>query len=333
MADRTRRFRLPLALGVAFLIGSVTVSCGDSSGGSGGSSESVAGSETTSTATPDVSTSESSSTSAAPSPSDTTSSSPPADLPTIEELWAFAEETVALPRMSFELDVTSTLPGTDAPVLARRTGSFDDDSFSGVGTRSFETSEAQLRELWGDEPFEFRFIGETFWMYNPLSDPPGWGGFDVVEFAEFAGGDPLGSVDGDAYLGLLVSATVEVLDVEQQADGSMNWLLRVRADDLVPMVAAGGPASRLIGLGAADSGLEVSVELVQAPEGYFSGFRFDMSEWWANALSLAGPSEGDESMTVEFRLDPFDVPLSLEAPCESPATRIDDDGLTVLVCG
>lgn len=235
--------------------------------------------------------------------------------------------------MSFELDVTTTLPGTDAPVLARRTGSFDDDSFSGVGTRSFETGDAQLQELTGVEPAEFRFIGETFWMYNPLSEPPGWAGFDVLELAEFAGGDPLGSVDGDAHLGILFSATVEVLQIEQQTDGSINWLLRVRADELVPIVAAAGPASRMMGLGAADSGLEVSVELVQAAEGYFSGFRFDMSEWWTNAVSLAGLSEGDESMTVEFRLDPFETPLSLDPPCESPETQPDDDGLTVLVCG
>ena len=109
-------------------------------------------------------------------------------------------------------------------------------------------------------------------------------------------------------------------------------MLEVRADDLVPVVAAAGPDSRLIGMGAADSGIAASVELEQDSEGYFAGFRADLSEWWTNAVSLAGPTGGHLSMTVEFRLEPFDTPLNPDPPCPSPITTTEDNGLTVLVC-
>ncbi len=233
--------------------------------------------------------------------------------------------------MSFELDVTLTLPGATAPVTDRRSGRFDDDTFSGTGTRVFETSDAELRDLWGGEPFEFRFLDQTLWLYNPISEPPSWGGFDFYEFAEASGGNPLSTVDGDAYVDLIVAATTDVFGVESRADGGRTWSLHVAADDLVPVAVAGGPASRLVDLGAAETGFIAAAELEENAEGHLTRVWIDLSEWWSNAIELAGGGGDEESMIVELRLEPFDQPLLVEAPCATPSETV-DSGLTMLVC-
>ncbi len=257
----------------------------------------------------------------------------PLDEATLEELWLVVDRTIALPRMSFVLDVTMTLPGSVSPVVARRTGGFDDETFSGAGTRSFHTDDPVLADVVGAEPFEFRFIGETLWMYNPLSDPAAWRGFDVFEFAELAGGNPLGSVDGDLFVGQVAAATTEVLGVDKQTDGSAVWLLTVRADDLVPVVAAAGPASRLIDAGAGQSGLVVELQMYQSSEGHFEGFTAQLDDWWSRAIALGIDSaESDQSMSVEFRSEVFSAPLVPEPPCTNTVTTIDDTGFSALIC-
>ncbi len=257
----------------------------------------------------------------------------PLDEASMEDLWSVVDRTIALPRMSFVLDVTMTLPGSASPVVARRTGSFDDETFRGVGTRSFHTDDPGLADVFGAEPFEFRFIGETLWMYNPVSDPAAWGGFDVFEFAEHAGGNPLGSMDGDLIVEQVAAATTEVLGVDKQADGSAVWLLTVRADDLVPVVAAAGPASRLIDAGAGQSGLVVELQMYQSSDGHFEGFTAQLDDWWSRALALGIDSaESDQSMSVEFRSEVFSAPLVPEPPCTNTVTTIDDTGHSALIC-
>ena len=202
----------------------------------------------------------SSETSAADSEAETTASTFESET-TLADLQRVLNLTVSLPRMSFEMDVTSSLPGSDKPVVARQTGSFDDNTLSGIGTRQFESEDSTISELLGVEAFEFRFIDRTVWIYNPLEDPPTWNGFDAFEFAEFSGAGPSNSMDSDSFLTLLVAATSEVVDVVAEDDGTNKWTLRVRADALLPIVATGGPASRMAQAGAGDSGLEAEIAL------------------------------------------------------------------------
>lgn len=255
-------------------------------------------------------------------------------LPTLQDLEDLIDTTVSAPRMSFTLAVTMSMPGSSSPIVAHRTGSFDDSTFAGVGTRSFGTDDEALAELWGEEPFEFIVTDEVLWMYNPLAEPPEWAGFDLFEFAQFAGGDPLGSVDVDGYLSVIVGAATEIVEVLGDAGSGRTWVVRVRSDELVPLVAAAGPASRLVETGAAESGIMAELQIQQSPEGYVAAIRGDLSTWWTNALMTVDDLQGlvgDETMEMDLQLEPFAPALQPDAPCLDPASEI-DEGLTVLSC-
>jgi hypothetical protein len=218
--------------------------------------------------------------------------------------------------------------------VASRSGSFDDITSTGTGTRSFQSDDPALASLWGEDPFEFIVVNETFWMLNPLAEPPNWAGFDLLELGKATGGDPLGSVDADGYLSLIAGATTEVVDVREGSAGASTWVLLARADDLVPLVAAGGPAARLVELGAADNGLIVELRLEQDPDGFISSVSGSMNEWWANALSLMAEVDGTpggDTMQLDLRLERFESALQPRPPCADPSAGV-DSGLAVLVC-
>jgi hypothetical protein len=267
-------------------------------------------------------------------------------VPTLSDLSAVIAATVERPRSSFNSEVTMTLPPSDLDIVVKRTGQFDDLDFVGVGTRSFETEQPDLRELWGEDPFEFRFLDDVLWMLNPLGEPPSWSGFDWLEFGDFAGGNPLGSIDGDLYLWLIESATTAVLSASPQSDGSEIWTIELRADDLVPLVAAGGPAENLLELGAGESGLRVTGQLTVVSDRLVSALSVSLNDWWSRAQRLYAESlptgslsreleleyfREDEHMQLEFRVESFDAPLAVTAPCEDATTRR-EGGLSVMFC-
>ncbi len=251
---------------------------------------------------------------------------------TLAEFWAVADETIALPRLSFDLRVTSAIPGVTDSVVSVRSGSFDDDSLTGFGRRSFETGDEELRERLGERPFEFRFVDLTFWFLNALAEPPRWSGIDADDLFDVFGGDPLPSIDGDLLFAVAVNAATDVVDVRQQPDGGRTWVLDASADGLLELVSAGGPAARLMDAGAADSGLSVRIELEESADGHFVRLRADMSEWWTRAVNLVAPTDGTQSMDVDFRLMAFDAPLNVERPCDDPTPTVTDDGVQGLVC-
>lgn len=252
--------------------------------------------------------------------------------PSLDELGALVHRTVALPRLSFVQEVTQALVLNDSlPVLTRMTGSFDDDTFSGIGSRVFEETGTQANDELEGRAFEFRLVDETFWFYTPLGGAPGWAGFDLVDYAEFAGGSPLGTMDGDLGLEVLLEATIAIQEV-RDTDAGSEWILVVRADDLAPLVSGGGAAARLAGRGATDSGLNAKVRLSESTDGYISGWEADLSEWWTNALSLVDEVPGGKyGMNVEFDFEIFDDSLVAEAPCSDP-TEGTEDGIAALLC-
>ncbi len=237
--------------------------------------------------------------------------------------------------MSFTLDVTTSMPGIDGPIVARRTGSFDDETFAGVGTRSFITDDESLAALWGEEAFEFVVTDQTLWAKNPLAVPPEWAGFDLAEIGKIAGGNPLGSVDVDAYLSLILDASTQVIHVTEDLGAGRIWTIGVRSDDLVHLVAAAGPASRLTEVGAAESNLTTELQIQVSHEGRITGIRGQLNDWWTNALkSLGNVPPGlvlDETLLMDLQLVPFEQALQPEPPCQNPSSDV-EDGLDVLIC-
>ncbi len=287
----------------------------------GGSSD-----EATDLAATTLTTASPTNTAPAPTTSDPSVSTSPTE--SLDALVSLVNNTIALPRMSYENEVISILPGLADPVVSTRTGSFDDDTFSGVGTWALESDDPAVAEGFPPAAIEYRVVDEMYWYWTPYGEPPVWTGYGIVEFAETSGGNPLGSVDGDGYLDLLVSSAVEVLDVEENADGSATWKLSARADDLVPIIASGGAAGRLIEAGAGESGILVEIELDQDTDGFVSGFRITLDEWWRNAVAtIAVGSTRDLSMTLDFSIESFDDPLNIDSPCDNPSRNAEDSAL------
>lgn len=256
-------------------------------------------------------------------------------LPPTQAVLDSIDATIALQRVSFTLDVTSTLPGSSSPAMNNSTGSFDDTTFAGVGTRSFSSEDPAIAANLGDDPFEFIVVDNIFWMLNPLGDPPAWAGFDLVEFGNAAGGSPLASVDVDGYLGVIAASTTEVVDAVERPGGGTTWIVSVRADDLLPVVSAGGAASRLAEMGAADSGLTAQLQLEANQDGHVVSITGDLDEWWSNAVSLlpgakVAPSS-DYTLHLDLELSQFEDPLNPEPPCDDPSQRL-EEGQTIYVC-
>ena len=251
---------------------------------------------------------------------------------TLDDLSVVVTKTIDLPRMSFELDVSQSLPGSDSPVVSRRSGSFDDDTFSGTGTRSFETDDQAISEAVGTEPFRFIVTDSVLWLFNPIDETPSWFGFDLVEFGEQAGGDPLSSVDVDYSLQLIFESTNRVTQMEELESGEQVWILEVRADELVPLLLAGGPASRLTEMGAADSGLLVEVQMNLDVDGYITRLSGEMDQWWTNAIVVGGLGNGAQAMSFQIRLEQFSESLHPQPPCTEPRTEDDEAGNETLVC-
>lgn len=260
---------------------------------------------------------------------------PRPSLPPTQTVIDSIDATIALQRMSFALDVTSTLPDSSSPAMNSATGSFDDTTLGGIGTRSFHSDDPAIAANWGENPFEFVVVDNILWMLNPLGDPPAWAGFDLVEFGNAAGGNPLASVDVDGYLGVIAEATTEVVDAVERPGGGTTWIVSVRADDLLPVVSAGGAASRLAEMGAADSGLTAQLQLEANQDGHIVSITGDLDEWWSNAVSLLpGAKEApnsDYTLRLDLKLSQFEVPLNPEPPCDDPSQSL-QEGQTVYIC-
>lgn len=142
----------------------------------------------------------------------------PIELPSLEDLRGVVDATTLLPRMSFELDVTSTIPGSTAYVTTRRTGSFDDETLGGIATRTSESEEPALKEML-ERSFEIRIVDEVYWMKVTDGIDEHWSGFKMSEFSTYIGGDASAAADGDLLLGALLLAAEDVVGYEALPDG------------------------------------------------------------------------------------------------------------------
>lgn len=262
--------------------------------------------------------------------------------PTSESLTADADlnvlqdriaETTARRSAVFGLDVHQTLP-VPGPnkALTTRTGAFDDRLLIGHGSVRFETESFELAEQLGAGLFEFRLIDDTYWFLNPLADPPGWGGFNVVEFADAVGGDPTVSMDGDLFILTVADAIIDVTGYELRADGSERWLVMVKADNLLPLVITGGVHQRLLAGGFDSTGITTEAEILVDANGMVTGFYAVLDEWWQQVVTWLVPDPASTvTMHARFKLGDFDSPVEVAIPCTNPSELKEPgfpDGLT-----
>jgi hypothetical protein len=244
------------------------------------------------------------------------------------------DETTARRTAVFALDVTQELPvpGPNG-VTTTRTGAFDDDLLMGQGSLRFAAESVEVAELLGAGLFEYRLINDTYWFLNPLADPPSWGGYDVIEFANTVDGDPTLSMDGDLYILVVADAIIELTGYEQDADGSERWSVMIRADDLLPLVTTGGVQQRLLAGGFGSTGIAAAAEIFVDANGMVTGFETELDEWWQQAVTSLIPEPALEvTMRVRFELSDFDAPIEVVTPCSNPTEFKEPGFLDGLIC-
>ncbi|MDH3299919.1 MAG: hypothetical protein OES24_05380 [Acidimicrobiia bacterium] len=258
------------------------------------------------------------------------------DAPDLERLHGAIDATVARNSARFLLDVTQTLPVT-APNQAsmRRTGSFDDQEAAGTGTQVFIGELGALNDLPGyaGEELEYRLVDGTYWLLNPLSDPPSWVGYDLADFAQLTAGDPTVSINGDLYLATVGQAITSITDMVEFDDGSEGWAVRVTADDLLPLVVTAGVQQRLVADGLEPTDLEADVSLAVDPDGMVVGLIADLNEWWQAVIDQTDVSgNAPVGMVLQFQIGDFDVTVEADTPCADPEEFVEPDAPTALIC-
>jgi hypothetical protein len=135
---------------------------------------------------------------------------------------------------------------------------------------------------------------------------------------------------------LISDSVVEVLEQRSIGRSGTIWTVKVRADDLLPLVTAAGPAARLTEIGAANSGALADLEVEVHESGFIRFISGDLDEWWTNAMSLLplptiDDSSADQQMSLRMTLRQPTGEVRREAPCQDPVSAV-EDGLTVLSC-
>ncbi len=330
--------RQPWICALALSIG-VLAACGDSNSGSDDAAET---STTVSAATETTETTGAESTAATEDDrgEEATSTSEAAagtgDVQDLERLQGAIDATVARNSASFSLDVTQTLP-VSGPNQAsmRRTGSFDDQNGVGTGTQVFIGQMGAFTDLPGyaGEELEYRLVQGTYWLLNPLSNPPTWVGYDLAEFDQLTEGDPTVSINGDLYLVTVGDAVTSVTDVVVFDDGSEGWTVRVTADALLPLVVTAGAQRRLAAGGLEPTDLEADVSLAVDPDGMVIGLIADLNEWWQAVIDQTSEtSDASVGMVLQFQIGDFDASVETDTPCVDPEEFDEPDAPTALVC-
>jgi hypothetical protein len=213
-----------------------------------------------------------------------------------------------------------------------RAGEVDDEALVGRGTLAFQSDPPEfVREMgWSSKAFEFRIVDGLFWFYNPVPAKPGWLGTKLEDFADAAGGDPTGNVDADTVLMVVVDAVTQVREVRpNDATCGTTWSLIVRGDDLAPIVTTGGAMRRLLPEGTT-TGKSAAVSLEVDRDGMVREIRADLDDWGAAVTEKLEARMS--SMSFNFSIEDFDVPVSVEAPCADPSPHQKAGEPPSLVC-
>lgn len=314
-------------------------SCGDSDPGDGDAANATT-IASDGTATPEESTTASGGTTEA-APADESEADADADTGTggsldLEQLRAAIDATIARDTARFSMDVTQTLPVTGANQASmRRTGAFDDELRSGTGTQQFlgQTSDTADLPGYAGEELEYRLVDSTYWLLNPVSDPPAWIGYELTAFTELSAVDPTLAVDGDLYLRTVRDALTSVTDVVEFDDGSQGWAVQAAADDLLALVVTAGVQERLRAAGLEPTNLETTISLAVDPEGMVIGFIADLDEWWQAVIDqTVGATDSPAGMIFQFQISDFDATVEVETPCSAPEELLEPDAPPALIC-
>lgn len=330
----------PWLCAVALSIG-VLAACGDADSGSDGAadtSETTAPGESETTEATETTEPDTTATTADDGAEEATSTteSSAGETQDVERLQSAIDATVARNSARFSLDVTQTLPVTGANQASmRRSGSFDDLEGVGTGTQVFLGQSGALTDLPGytGEELEYRLVGGTYWLLNPLAEPPTWVGYDLAEFDQLTAGDPTVSINGDLYLLAVGDAVTSVTDVVVFDDGSEGWTVRVTADKLLPLVVTAGVQQRLAADGLEPTDLEANVSLAVDPEGMVVGLIADLNEWWQAVIDQTNDAgDGPVGMILQFQIGDFDAAVETDSPCVDPEEFVEPNAPTALIC-
>lgn len=290
---------------------------------------STTGSETTATTdSPTTTTSDATSTSLTETDAD-------GDTEELERLQGIIDATVARSSARFSLEVIQTLPVTGPNQTSmRRTGSFDDGQQQGTGTQQFLAEPGLATDLpAAGESFEHRVVDGTYWLSNPVSNPPSWVGYGLEAFSELAQGDPGLAVDGDLYLRTVGASVASINEVVVFDDGSEGWTVQVSADELLPLVVSAGVQQRLATAGLQPTDLESTVTLAVDPDGMVVGLIAELDEWWQAVIDQTiGSSEAPAGMVFQFQIGDFDSAVEVDTPCSDPEEVLEPDAPPALVC-
>lgn len=241
----------------------------------------------------------------------------------LSSLLAKIDETIARRTAEFTLEVAQTLPvaGPNG-VSILRTGAFDDELDIGSGSLRFEAESNEIGDALGATTFDFRFVEGTFWLFNPLGDPPAWAGYGAADFLLAAEGDPLLSINGDLFLRGLEGAILEATDHSVRADNSETWSVTLSADDFFPLVTTGGLQNRLASAGLDSTGISAPATIRINADGMVTSVQVGLNEWWTEATKVLLPEVRVAStMSAEFELGEFDKPIHVESPCAGADIR------------
>jgi len=253
----------------------------------------------------------------------------------LKELYDLLDDTVAAPRMSFTLDTEMLLPGSSALTVVSDSGSFDDHTFTGIGTGTFTTELEDFRDASYDQPYEFVLVDDIWWFSDPSVDPTGWMGVDIFEYMNAGQFDPFKSMDGDSYLDDILRRATGLTEVTDNPDGSTTWTVQVSADELAYVFITVAPFELVDLTFTMDSNIITEVTVEEHRDGYISAMSGDLDEWLDHALSTLGGYDdlvGESTFSFELGMEPFDTPITTEPPCTDPAPTV-IDGFDLFVCG
>jgi len=258
------------------------------------------------------------------------------EAPDIQRLQDAIDATLERTTAGFRLDVTQTLPAVGAPTASMlRSGSFNADQQIGTGTQQFLGGAGAPADLPGyaGEEIEHRVIDDTYWLLDPVSDPPSWLGYDLVTFAELTEDSPILAVDGDLYLQTVSDAITSATDVVAFDDGSEGWTVQLVADDLLPLVVSTGVRQRLTAAGLQPTGIEATASIAVDPDGMVIGLIAELDEWWqAVVAQTIGETDSPAGMVLQFQLGEFDSVVEVTAPCANPEEIAEPGEAPALVC-
>lgn len=221
------------------------------------------------------------------------------------------DDTIAVDRMSFELEFLMVLDGRELPF--RRSGWFDDGTFQAEGAQEQATGLA----------FEYRITADEFWTFDSASGE--WVGAKRNEVLGTIDENAVQSMDGDRSLFKITEAVTLIENGEVLPDGSTIVRTHLAADDLLYTISESGFADRLAQVGGTSTGATAEATF-RIENGLVAAIEADFSEWWSEVsrqlLQDGGLEVPGAPSAAELRVNytPYAESRTSERPCAEPTT-------------